>query len=350
MRTLPLLALAAALLTASCVAAPPPAAEAAPFPAPTLGAKRPIVIAHRGASGELPEHTLAAYARAIEQGADCIEPDLVMTKDGVLVARHDIYLSTTTDVADRPEFADRKRAASSVERMGQNDPRVAAQEDWWIGDFTLAELKTLRARQPFPGRSQEHNGKFEVPTFDEVLALAAASRTTRGERVCVYPEAKASAAHSARGFDMAMPILDALARHGYADDGAPVFIQSFEPPFVSRMNALTELPVVMLIGDRADYDRIMAADDAPFWDGLGLNVGLLFNADGTSSGVIEQAHAAGVPVHAWTFRDDAPLAAAPWSGEASAASLRRAFAIGLDGAFTDHPATGVAVVREMAGE
>jgi len=135
------------------------------WPAPTLGHRPPIVIAHRGASGERPEHTLAAYERAIDQGADCIEPDLVLTKDGVLVARHDIYLSTTTDVAEHPEFAARRRPAT--------DAAHARLEDWFVSDFTLAELRTLRARQAFRGRSTAFDSQFDIPTFDEVLALAA---------------------------------------------------------------------------------------------------------------------------------------------------------------------------------
>src|SRR5262249_46717396 len=123
-----------------------PSETAVNWPYRTLGGKRPLVIAHRGASGALPEHTLEAYHRALNDGADCIEPDLVMTKDGVLVDRHDTWLSTTTNVASKPEFANRKRKSS--------DPEASSREDWWVADFTLAELKTLRAIQPFRGRSK----------------------------------------------------------------------------------------------------------------------------------------------------------------------------------------------------
>lgn len=331
----------AVVVLAACATAPHDAVG--DWPAPTLNGARALIIAHRGASGERPEHTLAAYQLAVDQGADCIEPDLVMTKDGVLVSRHDIYLSTTTDVASRPEFASRKRAATDAEHSGQ--------QDWWVVDFTLAELKTLRARQPFDGRSKAYDGRFDIPTFDEVLTWARSRTTAAGKPVCVYPEAKAPAFHAARGLEMSGPILAALKQHGFAGPDAPVFIQSFEPAFVKEMNGLTDMAVVMLVGDKAALDSAMAMPGAPFWDGLGANTGLLFNADGTSSGVIEASHARGIPVHAWTFRDDAPLRAAPWNSEASEASMRRAFSIGLDGAFTDFPATGVAArTTFQAGE
>ena len=340
-----LLAALAAMTLAACAPADTPAEAPGPAPAtawayPSLNQARPLVIAHRGASGDRPEHTIEAYDLALQQGADCIEPDLVMTKDGVLVSRHDIYLSTTTDVADHPEFADRKRAAPDADHAGQ--------EDWWVIDFTLAELKTLRARQPFEGRSKEFDGQFEVPTFDEVLDFAATRKTRAGAPVCIYPEAKAPAFHAASGHDMAAPILDALRRVGMEGANAPVFIQSFEPDFVQRMNDLTETPVVMLVSNRAALDNALAKLGAPFWDGLGPNIGLLFNADGSSTGVIEASHAQGIPVHAWTYRDDQPMRNPPFEGKTAADAMRRAFEIGLDGAFTDHPATGVSVVDSLA--
>ncbi len=344
-----MLAALAGFTLAACAPAGTPAetaAEAAPaadaWPHPSLNNARPLVIAHRGASGERPEHTLAAYELALQQGADCIEPDLVTTKDGVLVSRHDTYLSTTTDVADRPEFADRKRPAGDADHQGQ--------EDWWVIDFTLAELKTLRARQPFDGRSKEFDGQFDVPTFDEVLDFAAARRTSSGNAVCIYPEAKFPAFHAAAGHDMAEPILNALRRVNMEGVDAPVFIQSFEPDFVQRMNELTETPVVMLVSDRAALDNVLAKPGAPFWDGLGPNIGLLFNADGSSTGVIEASHAQRVPVHAWTYRDDQLMRNPPFEGQTAADAMRRAFEIGLDGAFTDHPVTGVSVVDSLAAQ
>lgn len=302
---------------------------------PTLGREKPLVIGHRGASGALPEHTLEAYQRALNDGADCIEPDLVFTKDGVLVARHDTYLSTTTDVASRPEFANRKRRSP--------DPEFQNREDWWVADFTLAELKTLRAIQPFRGRAKVFDGLYPVPTFDEVLQLAKSRLTVAGKAVCVYPEAKSPAYHAQIGHaDMAEKILAALDRHGMGVRGSPVFIQSFEPDFVKKVNGMTDLPVVMLVADRASYDRAMKMDGAPFWDGLGPNFSLLLDDEGRSTGIVETSHAKGIAVHPWTFRDDVPV-----RGETPEATLRKYLALGIDGFFTDFPMTGYRVRNEV---
>lgn len=330
-----------ALVLASACASPPETAKAAPWPYKTVGGKTPIVIAHRGASGLRPEHTIAAYELAIQQGADCIEPDLVFTKDKVLVDRHDTYLSITTDVADRPEFASRKRPSPDPEFSG-------SRQDWWVADFTLAELKTLRARQNTPKRSKEFDGLYEVPTFAEVLTLAKSRKTTSGQPVCVYPEAKSPGYHAGLGMDMAQPILDELRKFGMDKKGSPIFIQSFEPDFVQKIQPMTELPVVMLVGTRDAYDKIMKMPGAPFWQGLGPSIQMLFNPDGSSSGVIEQAHAAGVAVHPYTFRDDFTFPGAPFNGEATEAAMKRTLALGIDGFFTDFPATGVKVRAEVA--
>jgi len=326
-------ALAATLVGLAAACAPHDASS--DWPAPTLGGRSPIVIAHRGASGERPEHTLAAYERAIAQGADCIEPDLVLTRDGILVARHDIYLSTTTDVADHPEFASRRRIATDEGHRGL--------EDWFVADFTLAELRTLRARQAFTGRSSAFDGQFEIPTFDEVLTLATGSRTTAGAPVCVYPEAKAPAFHTALGRDIGGAILAGLRAHGLDGADAPVFIQSFEPAFVREMATRTPLPVILLAGDAASLSAAQALEGAPFWDGLGVTHAMLFDSTGASSGLVEAAHATGLPVHVWTYRNDAPFRA----DEPTDAAMRRALALGVDGVFSDFPATAVRVVDEM---
>ncbi|MBI1340256.1 glycerophosphodiester phosphodiesterase [bacterium] len=329
-------ALALPLLLAACgPAASPPSSEgtaqsAATEPPAGLAARSPIVIAHRGASGELPEHTIAAYERAIDEGADCIEPDLVMTRDGVLIARHDIYLSTTTDVAGRPEFASRKRAAPDEDHAGR--------EDWWAADFTLAELKTLKARQPFEGRSKAFDGLYEIPTFDEVLALALA-RSTPERAICVYPEAKAPGYHESAGHEMSGPILAALDRAGLNRADAPVFIQSFETPFTRLMNSLTDAPVVMLAGTQEALDDAMSRDGAPFWDGIGVTHAMIINPDGSPTGLIAEAHARGEKVHTWTYRDDGPHR----PGETSETEILAALKAGVDGFFTDFPATGVRV-------
>ena len=303
------------------------AASAAPWPGPSLGHKEPVLIAHRGASGERPEHTIAGYKLALQEGADCIEPDLVLTKDKVLVARHDTYLSGTTDVADHPEFASRKHVSKDSEFQGR--------EDWWVADFTLVELKTLRARQSFRGRSTEFDGQFQIPTFEEILQLAKASKTKSGHAVCVYPEAKSPAYHRSLGMDMVGPILAMLHKYDLDKKGSPIFIQCFEPWWVKEVKPKTKLPVIMLVADKKALDAAMAVPGAPFWDGIGGTHQLVLNKDGSSTGVVEAAHAKGIAVHLWTYRDDAPVYDQPVEK-----SERQALALGIDGFFTDFPATG----------
>jgi len=301
------------------------------WPYASLGHNTPLLIGHRGASGALPEHTLPAYQRALDDGADCIEPDLVLSKDGVLVVRHDTYLSTTTNVASKPEFASRKRKSP--------DPEFKDREDWWAADFTLAELKTLRAVQPFKNRSPEFDGLYPIPTFDEVLELAKSRVTVASKPVCVYPEAKSPAYHALIGqADMAEKILATLDKRGLAAKGSPVFIQSFEPDFVKKIDAMTELPVVMLVSDKAELDAAMAMPGAPFWQGLGPSIGMLRDENGKSAGVIEAAHAKGIAVHPWTFRDDQPI-----GGKLIETSIAEVLALGVDGFFTDFPITGYKV-------
>jgi glycerophosphoryl diester phosphodiesterase len=170
--------------------------------------------------------------------------------------------------------------------------------------------------------------------------------TVAGNPVCVYPEAKSPAYHASVGHpDFAEKILAALDKHGMAAKGSPVFIQSFEPPFVKRLNSMTELPVVMLVGDDAALARAVALQDGaqPYWDGLGPNIGMLFDADGKPTQVVSNSHAKGIPVHPWTFRDDAPL-----KGETPEQTLRRYLALGIDGFFTDFPITGYRVRNDVA--
>lgn len=276
---------------------------------PTLDGNPPLIIAHRGASGYLPEHTLEAYALAIEQGADVVEPDLVFTKDGVLVARHDRYLSTTTNVADKPEFASRKRA--------NDDSGDTAREDWWVEDFTLAELKTLRARQPFPGRTKEHDDQFEIPTFAEMLTLVAAKAKEAGRPVGVYPETKHPAFFASIGHDFEAPLLDALKDFG----AGPVFIQSFEPEILERLKGKTDAKLVQLVFEETPGagPNIPLEAIATYADGVGAAKGLLTRESGRDS-FAERAHALELIVHPWTFRDDQPNPAFQREGEAAAAA------------------------------
>lgn len=298
----------------------------------TLDGKPPLIIAHRGASGSLPEHTLEAYKLAIEQGADVVEPDLVFTKDGVLVARHDRYLSTTTNVADKPEFADRRRA--------NNDPADAENTDrvdWWVEDFTLAELKTLRARQSFPGRSNAYDDKFEIPTFVEMLALVAAEARNAGRPVGVYPETKHPAYFASIGHDFETPLLAALADF----DAGPVFVQSFEPEILKRLRDKGDVKLVQLVYEKepGSGPNIALSDIRAYAHGVGPQKTLVFNP---KYDFVAKAHAFELSVHVWTFRDDQPNPLFVDVGaDQAAAELSAAFALGVDGVFSDFPSSAL---------
>jgi glycerophosphoryl diester phosphodiesterase len=217
----------------------------APAPAPGTALFKdiegPIVFAHRGVSGYRPEHTVASYELAIQMGADSIEPDLVSTKDGVLVARHEPWLGHTTDVADRPEFADRQ-VAKTV------SGRVIAGE-WFVEDFTLAELKTLRAIEPLPAIRQHntiYDGRWEIATFDEIIDLV--KRYSRGGRqIGVFPETKHPTYFESIGSPLEEPLIQAIKRNGLNRPAAGVMVQSFEPTSLRKLNDALNVPVVQAI-------------------------------------------------------------------------------------------------------
>lgn len=291
----------------------------APEPAPA------VVIAHRGASGALPEHTLAAYDAAIELGADYVEPDLVLSADGVLVCRHDIYLSTTTDVAQRPEFAERRR-------------EVDGRLDWFVDDFTLAELRSLRAIQPFPQRDQSHNGRYVIPTFAELQALVADRQRATGRAIGIYPELKRPDYFGRQR--MADLLLEALEPLPAGADKPPVYIQSFDEGVLRYLQGRTDHPLVMLVTGQQDAPgpNIPLSRIAEFAQGVGPAKTLLLGRDGQTTGFVAEAQRLGLVVHPWTFRDDL----VPGAFSDGHAELQRYLELGVDGFFTDFPATGVA--------
>jgi glycerophosphoryl diester phosphodiesterase len=302
-----------------------------------------IVIAHRGASGERPEHTLESYQRAIEQGADYIEPDLVMTRDGVLIARHENEIGGTTDVAQHPEFAARRRTqVIDGETM----------TGWFTEDFTLAEIKRLRARERLPSLRPANcafDGRFTVPTFEEIMQLAQGANRTRAGRpkIGVYPETKHPAHFQRLGLAQERPVLAMLERYGYAERGSPVFIQSFDPDNLRQLREMTALPLIQLL----EYEMGDVARIAQYAHGIGIAKALA-----TPKSVTE-AHTRGLAVHVWTFRaeneflpDDLKVGASPAAHGDLRGEIARYLALGIEGFFTDFPAIGVAVRDEWAGK
>jgi len=329
---------------------------------PTLDGQPPIVIAHRGASGERPEHTLASYRLAIEQGADFIEPDLVLTKDGVLVARHENEISETTDVANRPGFASR-RTTKTID--GQKV------EGWFTEDFTLAELKTLRARERLPKlRSTEYDGQFEIPTFEEILTLLAEVNKGRKTPVGVYPETKHPGYFASIGLPHEARLLAILDRFGYRGRTAPVFIQSFEVGNLMDLRAKSDLPLIQLMdaeGGPADRPgtsyAVMASPAglkmiATYADGIGPNKAMVIPRAtlgrlGKPTDLVRDAHEAGLKVHPWTFRREnyfLPLGEKGGINPAGhgdlAAEIDAYLATGIDGLFSDNPREAVVAVKK----
>jgi len=295
---------------------------------------RPLVIAHRGASGHRPEHTVAAYTLAVEMGADFIEPDLVSTKDGVLVARHENDIGGTTDVAEK--FPDRK-----ARKVIDGDTLTG----WFTEDFTLAELRTLRAKERLPFRSHAYDGRYAIPTFDEVLALADSLGRARGRVVGVYPETKHPTYHRAIGLPLEEKLLAALQARGLDDRNAPVFIQSFEDGNLRTLRAQTRVKLVYLTSTPLSADRLR--DLATFVDAVGVNQRLVVGADSAAAptSLIRDAHAAGLAVHVWTMRSEPVFLAKRYGGD-PVAEVRELVRLGADGIFGDFPDVVVAgVVR-----
>jgi glycerophosphoryl diester phosphodiesterase len=332
------------------------------------GRRLPLVIGHRGASGYRPEHTIASYRLAIEMGADYIEPDLVSTKDHVLVARHENDITATTDVADHPEFADRRTTKTIDGR---------AITGWFTEDFTLAELRTLRAKERLPDLrplNTAFDGLYQVPSFQEVVDLA------KRAGVGIYPETKHPTYFDSIGLSLEEPLLATLRANGLDRPRAKVFIQSFETANLKELDRKTRLPLVQLVDEvGAPYDFVVAGDPrtyddlvtpeglaeiATYADGVGPSKNRIVPRDAAGNlldptSLVRDAHRAGLVVHPWTFRREnsfLPLdfrqgdPASPFYLGAPGdlpAELRLFFRLGVDGVFSDNPDVAVATRHQF---
>ncbi|WP_294057309.1 glycerophosphodiester phosphodiesterase [Sphingomonas sp.] len=314
-----------------------------------------IVIAHRGASGLRPEHTLLSYELAIEQGADFIEPDLVPTKDGVLVARHENNITETTDVASHPEFASR-RTTKTIDGETMTG--------WFTEDFTLAELKTLRAKERLPQLrpgNTAYDGQAEIPTLDEVIALAKRRSKALGRTIGIYPETKHPSYFASIGLPLEQRLVDTLKAAGWDRADAPVFIQSFEVDNLKKLKTMTHIRLIQLMskdGGPADHAQpsyaAMATPEglkqvATYAYGIGPELTMIAPWTGDPTDLIVDAHAAGLRLHPWTFRAENfflmpryRTGADPKAHGELEAEIRYFIGLGVDGFFTDYPAIGVA--------
>jgi glycerophosphoryl diester phosphodiesterase len=354
----------------------------------TLDGKAPLVIGHRGSPGMRPDHTIEGYSLAIDQGADFVEPDLVLTKDSVLICRHEPMLSGTTNVADMPVFASRKRTV-----MVDGD----AYEDWFAFDFTLAEIKTMYAKQPSAERSAAYNGMYRIPTFQELINLVRAKSIEKGRTVGIYPETKHPTLHESLNLHITDKLLDALIKAGWNSHNSPVYVQSFEVSNLQYLRSKSTVKIVQLY-DAYDVDKngtmVMTAPngrpydfvvngDSRTYNDLATNAGLDFvktyadgigpwkpfivpytytdanndgnaddiNADGKvnntdftklpATDLINRAHERGLVVHAYTFRDESRRLLKDYNGDPKA-EYKDVYNLGIDGVFSDFPATAVA--------
>ncbi|MFD0201785.1 MULTISPECIES: glycerophosphodiester phosphodiesterase [Saccharothrix] len=325
--------------------------------------KGPLVIGHRGASGYRPEHTLAAYELAARMGADYIEPDLVITKDGKLVARHENEIGGTTDVATKPEFAGRKttKVIDGTSITG-----------WFTEDFTLAELKTLRAKERIPEvrpRNTLYDGRFEVPTLEEVIALSRRLSRELRRDIGIYPETKHPSYFQDIGLPLEPRLVDVLTRAGLNRPGAKVYVQSFEVANLKQLKSKLRVPLVQLVNSSGSpYDFVKAGDKRTYSDlvtpeglreirtyaaGVGTAKDLIIPRDAAGflrepTTLVRDAHARGLIVHAWTFRNENTFLPADFRKSTDPAAYGDAFgeyakfyATGLDGVFADNPDTAV---------
>lgn len=354
----------------------------------TLKGQAPIVIAHRGASGERPEHTLAAYQLAFDQGADFIEPDLVATKDGVLIARHEPNITHTTDVANHPEFVDRRtqKTIDGVEQAG-----------FFASDFTLAEIKTLRAVMPQSFRNQTFNSQFEIPTLEEIIHLVQQEENRAGRKIGIYPETKHPTYHDSLGLSLEEKLINILVNTKFTDSNR-VFIQSFEVRNLRELKSSImpkvgiDLPLIQLLGAKGinvdgtlqetqPYDFVIRGDQRTYADlrtleglkeiatyatGIGPWKRMIIPAKAESAStnrnlkdsdlttlspttLVQDAHAAGLQVHPYTFRNEAHFLATDYEGNPER-EYEQFLQLGIDGFFTDFPGMGVLIRNQVIRE
>ena len=296
----------------------------------------PLIIGHRGAAGHRPEHTLEGYRLAAEMGADYIEPDLVSTKDGVLIARHENEIGSTTDAAMK--FPDRKRT-----KMVDGTSITG----FFSEDFTLAEIKTLRARERLDFRNHGWDGQFEVPTFDEVILLAQTLSRELGRPIGVYPETKHPTYFRSIGLPIEDRMLAALARHDWNRADAPVFIQSFETN-LREIRPKTKIKLIQLLEGKVPTDAELR-EIKSYADGIGPNTRLVIPAkpDGTllqPTDLVARAHAIGLLVHVWTLRSEPVFLSPSYRGDPGA-EFRQFRDLGVDGIFTDFADAGARALK-----
>lgn len=299
--------------------------------------KNPIVIAHRGASGYRPEHTLEAYQLAIDMGADFIEPDLVSTKDGVLIARHENEISETTDVAEKFPSRKTKKIIDGESVTG-----------WFTEDFTLQEIKTLKAKERLSFRNQKYNGQFQIPTFDEILTLAKTESKIRKKSIGVYPETKHPSYFQSIKLPLDQKLVGALQSANLDPQTNPIFIQSFEPSILQSLKTQTTEPLILLIGDLTEvpYDLRQSTSKLTYQElltdkrmlelkkyiaGIGFHKSHLI---GTK--FVESAHKQNLLVHVYTFRSDNSYLDSKYQGRPELEYLEF-FKLGVDGVFSDFP-------------
>ncbi|MEN8652902.1 glycerophosphodiester phosphodiesterase [Streptomyces sp. 21So2-11] len=332
----------------------------------------PTVVAHRGASGYRPEHTIGSYQLALDMGAHVIEQDLVPTKDGHLVCRHENDITATTDVAAHPEFADRK-ATKSVDGVSLTG--------WFTEDFTLAELKTLRTKERIPAIRQEntlYDGRWAIPTFEEVLRWAEKEGRARGRRVWLHIETKHPTYFRGLGLPLEEPLAKLLRKYGRDKKSSPNFLQSFEPTSMRRLAKLVAAPRVVLLdglGTRP-WDFVVAGDPrkvddlikpeglkwiSGFAQGLGPTLNLIIPRDeagklGKPTTLVRDAHAKGLILHPYTMRNENTFLPADFRRGTDPVAYGNAFGAlqlyfeqGIDGIFSDNPDTALLAAADFAG-